>query len=645
MKTNSKLIAACFMTIVAAACTKEGANKNLKIRSFEPISISGTSSQESKTHIGEIDGGAVKIYWNEGDALSLFSTNDGMEHLNIEIPSTSVSGTSAQFYGEVEAGTTDFVAIYPYASAATYNSGVISTVIPTTQSATSGSFANGAALCIASGTRTPGSTEVSGLNFSSLCSVIGFTLPSNIDFAQSVTISAKSGAKLAGSVSINCETAQITSVSEGSITLSGDFVGGNTYYATIAPGTYANGFNFSIGTKGGNTYSRETTKTVEAAAGGVYPLGTLSLAITSADFGSSISIAHKIDGGILNGSTAKFSLAVNKEEFASIAIIKSASISLKQGSSEIATLSCEGAPVEKAMTNASGIYYIPKGEYSYEGTVTYTVNNGTKDIERTASISGTATSPQVSGISFQANLSAYTSYSTYKGLDGRTASTSGANSEDGSTIYGINASYKSGLSSEVYNQCSSLLSVKSTLDGAENSGNVDKQSWAAHTIGAKITFDGASFTATNTKTVHVTGLPYNQGKSVYGDGMNNGEWVQKSGGKYEINNNPKYLRIGSNGNVTMTLNIPSDINTNISYRIDEYLSSRFNYCKTRFIAGGTTILDTEDGGTATTKKYESNKDIIFTSSANSVIVSQNNGNTPTWGSSHPQLYYISILYK
>lgn len=513
--TNSKFSLACFVLIAAAACAKEGADTNILPLSYEPIRVSAVSD-ESKTHISSIEDNVAKVFWTEGDALSIFSTGEGMTSDNTLLSGTSYNGKSATFEGEVESGTTSFIALYPYNADASYNAsyngGVLSTSIPTTQTATEGSFSNGVALAIAVGEKRPGVVEVpDGLSFGNLCAVMSFKLPANINFAEKITISTKSGAAMAGNVTIDCTSGAITSASEASVELSGNFVAGGTYYISVAPGTYENGFKFRIDTKGGNSYSRETTKTVNAVSGGLYPLGTLSLALSEADFNSSIGISHIVEGGVLSGSSAKFTLNCSTAEFSSLVTIKSVSVNLYNGATTYRTLNMEGSSFNAVeMTAPASLPYLPKGNYNYDLIVNYIVNNGSKDVERSVTYIGkSASSPVPSGMALDANVSGYTSYSCYKGTDGQSANTAYANNLDGSTIYGIGASYKSGLSAAVYNQCSSLLSITSTLDGTNTSGDVSGQGWSAHTIGARLSFDGsAENTAATTATVHVTGLPY-----------------------------------------------------------------------------------------------------------------------------------------
>ena len=648
--TNSKFTLACFAIVAAASCAKESANTNLSPRSYEAISVSGIS-QESKTHIGSIEGNVAHIEWSANDALSLFSTAEGMTSDNTLLSGTSYNGKSATFEGEVESGTTSFIALYPYNANANYNSGVLSTSIPTAQTATEGSFSNGVALAIAVGEKRPGVVEVpDGLSFGNLCSVLSFKLPANIDFAEKITISTKSEAAMAGNVTIDCTSGTITSASASTVELSGSFVPGGTYYVSVAPGTYENGFTFRIDTKGGNSYSRETTKTVNALSGGIYPLGTLSLALSETDFSSSIGISHIVEGGVLYGSSAKFTLNCSTAEFSSLVTIKSVSVNLYDGATTYRTLNMEGSSFNAVEMNApASLPYLPKGNYNYDLTVNYTVNNGSKDVERSVTYVGKTSSRVPEGMVLDAKLTGYTSYSCYKGTDGQSASPTNANSKDGSTIYGIGASYKSGLSAAVYSQCSSRLSIRSTLDGAVVSGNAGGQTWAAHTIGAKMSFDGsAETTAATTATVHVTGLPYNIKNE---DLINTRDYWSVSGGKSEWKDNYLYFGNGTAnfiGNGTANFkgfHIPADIKTTLAYNIHVYAASLFNDITTTLAAGGNQIFSEKVSGTAANKDFKSTTTIVtFTSANNTISIKAACKTPPTWLSSHVQARSIGVTY-
>ncbi len=648
--TNSKFTLACFVLIAAAACAKEGADTNILPLSYEPIRVSAVSD-ESKTHISSIEGNVAKVFWTEGDALSIFSTGEGMTSDNTLLSGTSYNGKSATFEGEVESGTTSFIALYPYNADASYKGGVLSTSIPTAQTATNGSFSNGVALAIAVGEKRPGVVEVpDGLSFGNLCAVLSFKLPANINFAEKITISTKSGAAMAGNVTIDCTSGAITSASASTVELSGSFVPGGTYYVSVAPGTYENGFTFRIDTKGGNSYSRETTKTVIAVSGGIYPLGTLSLALSKDDFSSSIGISHIVEGGVLYGSSAKFTLNCSTAEFSSLVTIKSVSVNLYNGATTYRTLNMEGSSFNAVeMSAPASLPYLPKGKYNYDLIVNYIVNNGSKDVERSVTYIGkSASSPVPSGMALDANLAGHTSYSCYKGTDGQSAIPADyetraayANTLDGSTIYGIGASYKSGLSAAVYNQCSSLLSISSTLDGAAVAGDAGSQTWGAHTIGAKMSFDGsAETTAATTATVHVTGLPYNKDNS---DLINTRDCWSVSGGKSEWKNN--YLYFGNGTANFKGFHVPSDIKTTLSYNILTYASSKINPITTSLNAAGNQIFSEKQSSYFGAEyKYNSSISVTFTPSNNTISIGAACNDPLTWASSHVQAKSIGVIY-
>ena len=508
MKTRIAIFfALCAFAFAAVSCSKE--EEGTSPAAFESFRLNAVS-ETTKTHLDGAD-----VIWDDGDALSVFSAN-AATHTNNKLECTSYGTTTASFSGQIESGTTSFYAVYPYGSL-TYTDGVISGAsVPATQTATNGSFANGVSLAMASGTRTSGNPDGGSLVFKNLCAVLSFTLPSDIDFAKQIVIASKSGSGMAGAVSIDCVSQSISGAGASSVTLDGTFVGGGTYYVAVAPGTYADGFSFTITSDKGNSYTRETTKTVPAEAGKIYPLGNLSLALTDADFTHSVSITHDYTSQTLIGSTARLSIQVNKLEFAhAVKEIRVENVKLVRNSVTYCTLSSHsvgGSRLETSLTNTSSTPYIPKGDYSYSADVCYTVTSSAgKTTERKLSISGNATSVSPDFIKFtvDANINGYTSYSCYKGTDGQSKSVTNANNCVNTTIYGVGATYKSGLSPAVYNQCSSLLTIKTYIDNEEHSGDVTGQSWSPHTISASVSFDGSNpTTCPTTRTVHITGLPF-----------------------------------------------------------------------------------------------------------------------------------------
>lgn len=501
MERNTKLIFAAFATLMAAACTKqtqEGVIDSPVSKAKEPMSIT-CESNGTKTQLAK--GG--KVNWSEGDQLKIFTTGttyEGVESEKFDLNIVEGNLTQATFEGEVAEGTTAFVALYPYSENASFDGSILTTEIPTKQSATPGNFAEGAALAWAKGTKTIGNPTVSGVQMQNICALMAFTLPENITFAKTVTITANAeNAHVAGAVQVNVGTGEISYVGGNSVELSGDFVGGNVYYTTIAPGTYEGGFTFVITTAEGNTYTRQNTSPVVAEGGKIAKLGTLSLALSDSDINCNVVISHNVESGILTGSTATASVSVATEEFQSLVTINSVDITLKQGETVFRTFSAEGAVIQCGPDKSEGKPYLPKGDYSYETVVNYTVGT----IARSVTVSGTATSPQVSGLNFEANYdTVHTSYDTFvnSGADD-------ANKEDGSTIFG-SVKLNSGINSAVLHQCTDLLSIKTTVNGSDITLPATNQELRESTICAEFNFDGCTGKAKNEKIVQVTGIPF-----------------------------------------------------------------------------------------------------------------------------------------
>lgn len=612
---------------VAAACNK-----------LAPVEIPmedfSLATDMSKTVMTDLSTGAVQ--WTSGDDISVFSTAMSSP-LNNHLTATSVSGSQARFSGQVETGTTTFVALYPYNSAATYANGVISTEIPTTQTATANSFADRSSLTFAKGTKTPGVPQVDGINFNNLCGSVFVTLPPSITFASKITVVANSGAKMAGACTIDCEKGTLTATGSSSIVLSGSFKGGNKYCFSVAPGEYKGGFTFTIQSTNGATYVRENTADITVGAGRKVTVGTLSLKMTESQITSSVSIVHDIVSNQLNGSTAKVSLNV-PSDFASAV---SWNVELYNSAGQLCrTYTGKGNVSAAAMTVANGWTYLPVGDYHY--VVKYIVNNGTKDITTTLSSRSTLSSP-AGAFSFVANLSGYTSYSTYKGTDGQSASAANANNLDGSSIYGIGASYKSGFGFDpTDSKYASLMSVKPTLDGSEvSSSTLGSQSWSSHTISAKMIFDGASGSSSTSKTVYVTGLPYNK----------SGEYTPKDKGAWSFDGisgwESDYFKLRSYATATFKgFYVPANINVTVAYRMEGYNSSAFNKEGTTTICkvGSTTIVNDKIAGVANTKEYKSSASATLTPSA-ATIWCKAACSSSSWYTSQCHFYRFGLTYR
>ena len=303
--------------LLAASCARElpespKNNENLVAFTIEnasgPVMNAVATSDGSKTVLANIDGSVVN--WTAGDNAVLFD-NSGACTGHLFTGSVQSAPSYINFSGEMDEGATAYWLLYPYNSGASMTDGVITTVLSAGQTAVAGSFADKTALSLASGTRTPGETVASGLSFQNLCPLIAFEMPSYVEGAQSVTLTPNSGTAIAGTISFDASTGAMTSVSgASSITLNGPLAAGERYFIAVAPKTYENGFTLTVTTAGNQTYSASTTKTIDAAPGKVYYLGTLGLKLNVTP---TVTIAHTYSSNTLTGSTATLNIPVASE--------------------------------------------------------------------------------------------------------------------------------------------------------------------------------------------------------------------------------------------------------------------------------------------------------------------------------------------
>lgn len=243
------------------------------------------------------------------------------------------------------------------------------------------------------------------------------------------------------------------------------------------------------------------------------------------------------------------------------------------------------------------------------------------------SISGKAnsTSPDATKFTLDANINGYTSYSCYKGTDGQSASASTANGKDNATIYGVGATYKNGLTPDIYNQCSNLITIKAFVDNIEASGNVGEQSWGPHTISASVSFDGSNpTTCPTTSTVHITGLPFKKNT------LSSSYWEDTAYCTFENDYVQLRLASGSQSGIgkmsfkkiyvpeSISVKLTTDVSLFSSYYISKKapIKTTFN-CK----IAGTQVINQESPGTGgETSNHSFSVNGTITSSNNSIYL-------------------------
>ena len=535
--------------LIAASCTRElPENATLQNENLVPFTIENANGpviapeDGSRTQLGNLTGSVVN--WTAGDNALLFDNISGCKgHKFTGTPQSDA--TKINFAGEVDETSTEYWVLYPYNSSASKSGSVISTTLSATQTAVAGSFADKTAISFAHGTRTPGQEVVDGLSFSNLCSVIAITIPTYVDNAKSVVITANSGTAMTGTISFNTDGSLNSVSGSSSVTLSGTLSAGATYFAVVAPKEYANGFTLTLTTAGNNTYSASTTKTINAQPGMIYPLGTLGVKLNVTP---TVTIAHTYSGSTLTGSSATLSIPVPSEL---AAMISAWNIELLNSGNTVVRR-YDGP--SGTMVKANGYDYLPQGTYTISGT--YTTQDG-----KVRTLAGnTATSPAPT---FSVSVSGYTSYNYGVGADGYSKNVNTANGLDGSTIYGLGASVT--ISVDLMNDVKYSKSFTYSYDGggavsiSGNSTSIPNksgQSWAKHSLSASCTFDGVAKNAS--RDLHVTGLPWTT--STFNDSTwDKASWNVELGGSYV-----KLGGVSGSGkcNVTSktTFYIPANIN-------------------------------------------------------------------------------------
>lgn len=553
----------------------------------------------NKTVLAGEDG---QILWVEGDAISVFDDSGSCTGHLFE-SELSEDRTWARFRGQIAEGSQSLNIVYPYDAAASCSGTTLTTTLPTTQTATPGSFANGAALAFASCSLGQYYIPTEDIIFEPLTAVLAFTMPSYIEGASSVVVSANNEAHIAGTVNVNTATAAISSVSgSNSVTVAvNELTAGSTYYVSIAPGTYEGGFSFRVTTKAGNVYTASTTRTLPADAGQIYPLGTLGLTLSVTP---SVTITHtQNSSGELNGSTAVLSIPTLPSEFASL--VTGWSVELQRDGVAYRRLSATSG----TMSVANGWTYLPQG--SYDIVANYTLTNG-----KVKTLRATTTSPSpVSKMS--ASVSGYCSYDYYVGNNGCSKNVSTANSLDNATIYA--PSVKVNVDSELLADGRYSKNIFYSWDsgtGVSFSGNSVSfsnrggQSWTAHTLSVNCTFDGASVSAS--RTFHITGLPFidNDPTDDYWSLSNNafvmnGSYIQLGGGTGK-----------ANATINRAFHCPSSINVSVS---TDFMFSKNGWIAWAFKVnvGGSEIINVRRSGFDTGK-------VNYSESANASMSSSNN---------------------
>lgn len=620
MRRIIRIILASAICVIAASCLKDAYLESDNLITKETLIIS--TDEQTKTSLNGSD-----VYWSPDDVIAVFDNSN----VKNRFAAMATDGSIAEFYGEVSSGTSMIYAVYPYELANSAVGSTLNVTIPAEQTSKAGSFAEEHNISVAKAEKVPGVETISGITFKNTCALLKFTVPSYISDVRKVTLS--SNTVIAGDMVIDysSEDPVCTVSSEGSksISMSGSYAAGSTFWFVLAPVTL-DGISVNVETSKG-VYSMSSASQFVMTAGNYRNLGTLNLSPASI---INATAAHTYNNGTLTGTEVSVNLGIQET---TAAYITNLQLQIKNASGTVVrSLNKESASSVETIPADAVWPYLPKGSYTVSGK--YTLSGVTeKSIEP---ISFTIDESPV----FEVKVSAaYTSYTRYK-----EGNPSGANALEGSTIYNVGATVT--VSNSILNN-SNYPSLSITDNGAAvAAGNLSGRSWGNHAIKASYTLDGV--TASSETSVDVTGLPYYAGPPTKsGDHpwkdnaatlLNSITW-NSDGVKLEGVSRKQVL-------TSPSFHIPSDINVTMTVPVKFYsVCILWSHAQAQLLCriGGTEV-DNRKGAKANSgfssnksENYTSKKDGKLTPSGNTVEVE----NAYTMASAYIYVYSVDLKYR
>lgn len=247
--------------LILAACGNEEFIENVENGAAEqlvPMTFTANMPQ-TRTYLS----GGTNVHWSKGDEIALWDNTDKRK-----FTATEIDGSSATFTGEANASNI-YIAAYPYNAVV----GEMSRIkLPAKQTAKWKSFDNNLAISYAV-------SMGGGLNlqFKNACALVKFYLNLTAIDVKTVSLVARNGEVLAGTMSLNLERGElIPDVNSSSrIDLSGPFEPAIDYYFVVRPCTLAEGFSLLVEYNDGTLKRTEVRKPVTLKAGKILDIGML----------------------------------------------------------------------------------------------------------------------------------------------------------------------------------------------------------------------------------------------------------------------------------------------------------------------------------------------------------------------------------
>ena len=284
-------ILAAALTVFAVSCSKDpGSGEQGGGDKTKPVTktISATLPAVKAALSGET------VTWESSDAISVF---DGKSNNKFTMVSGTMSGAKADFTGKVAGDAKELVAVYPYASSASYTNGKVAGSIASRQVPVAAGFDNS---CFAA----VGQVSGDAVTLKPMVGFVKVTLGSS-QSTKTISLMGNKDEAVAGDYTATVDGTTVTPEASAatSILCAGNFEGGKSYLLTTFGGLKLNsGLTVSVDLGGGYIATKKITSGVTINAGGVYAVDMANAEVTQ------ISVSYKTQS-----DTLTFNLGETKE--------------------------------------------------------------------------------------------------------------------------------------------------------------------------------------------------------------------------------------------------------------------------------------------------------------------------------------------
>lgn len=615
-RIQNTIISVCLLAL--AACQSD----ELQIPDAEGCTLEILTSTEHATRTALLEDGKT-VVWEQGDAIAVYDYIAPKKKFVAE-----VSEGTTRFKGNITPKNSSFLAVYPHDLCEDeLQSQKVAINLPSEQIAVPGGFAPNTNLSIGKGERNVDGSP-SQVTFRNICQLFKLQVPSYIDGRITKIVLATNKA-IAGKLLIDCSgsvpSVAVDNQENTSVTLlppagSTTFAEG-TYYMALAP-VQAEGFCLTMTDTNGKSYSQHSKQAFGGTSGVIYTLGALDLVEQPA-----VTAQHVYVSGVLQGTEVSLTAPVPDREWTAT-ITNASGVTVRSLAKSAGTLKSEA-------TDAAWPY-LPKGAY----TVNYTflTANGK---EMGSSVSFQISENPEFGL-FQQAASSYTYYAG----DEVEKNVTRANSIEAFTVTAISSSV-TGISEAILNNANYSITYTNDFSGSVTASSNSAVTYAdkkysatgAYTLGATATFDGV--TKSDTKSVHITGLPYSAVPPKEGD------WSGKANDWTYSKNSHQGVRLYDQ-QISKSFNIPANVDVNVKQDVDVHTST-VGTTYTLY-AGGNSIFSLEAGGKAASENCHEDKGTYpgtLTVDNPSVACDNSYGNAPffeTYGT-HLLIREITVRYR